>query len=129
MRNGQDRVIGDLLNFRGMAHAPTNEQGVVALFATVARDLNLYIEDIGTSHPDCTVRRFNGNGWERLSVEFEFEAKGFDRGKRDPLLADMIVCWVSNWIDKPAEIEVLCLADEIKKLEQMPIRQPERMPF
>ena len=42
MRNGKKKsVVGDPINFRGMAHAPTNEAGVVALFSMVARDLGM----------------------------------------------------------------------------------------
>ena len=58
MRNGKKKsVVGDPINFRGMAHAPTNEARVVAPFSMVARDLGCYIQEIGTDFPDCIVRR------------------------------------------------------------------------
>ena len=40
MRSGKKKsLVGDPINFRGMANAPVNEAGVVALFSMVARDL------------------------------------------------------------------------------------------
>ena len=40
MRSGKKKsLVGDPINFRGTAHAPTNEAGVVALFCMIARDL------------------------------------------------------------------------------------------
>ena len=58
MRSGKKKsLVGDPINFRGMAHAPVNEAGVVALFSMVARDLGMYIQEIGTDFPDCIVRR------------------------------------------------------------------------
>ena len=66
MRSGKKKsVVGDPINFRGMAHAPANEAGVVALFSMVARDLGCYIQEIGTDFPDCIVRRDNGRGMGR----------------------------------------------------------------
>ena len=40
-----------------MIHAPLNEQGVVYLFALVARELGFTVEAIGTSFPDCEAKR------------------------------------------------------------------------
>ena len=97
--------------------------------AMVARDLSMYLESIGMEFPDCTVRRFNGHGWEQLAVEFEFDSNSFRAHGHDPAQCDMIVCWTHNWIDCPADIEVIALADEIKKLPNTPIQRPERMPF
>ena len=78
MRSGKKKsVVGDPINFRGMAHAPTNEAGVVALFSMVARDLGCYIQEIGTDFPDCIVRRDNGRAWEELAVEFEWDSRSF----------------------------------------------------
>ena len=51
------QVYGAPIDFRGLRHAPLNEQGVVYLFALVARDLGFTVEDIGTSFPDCEAKR------------------------------------------------------------------------
>ena len=122
MRSGKKKsVVGDPINFRGMAHAPMNEAGVVALFSMVARDLGCYIQEIGTDFPDCIVRRDNGRAWEELAVEFEWDSRSFKDHGHDPAKCDMIVCWHHNWIDCPAEIEVVRLSEEIKRLSSNPI--------
>jgi hypothetical protein len=89
MRSGKKKsVVGDPINFRGMAHAPTNEAGVVALFSMVARDLGCYIQEIGTDFPDCIVRRDNGRAWEELAVEFEWDSRSFKDHNHDPAKCD-----------------------------------------
>ena len=121
MRNNKTRVVGDPINFRGMLHAPTNEAGVVALFAMIARDLGFYIQAIGTEFPDCIVRRDNGSSWEELAVEFEFHSNNFRDHGHDPAQCDLVVCWKDNWVDCPADIEVIRLSEEIKRLPNNPI--------
>ena len=32
----------------------------------------MYIEEIKPGFPDCIGRRFNGKGWERVRIEFEY---------------------------------------------------------
>ncbi len=129
MRSGKKRsIVGDPINFRGMAHAPVNEAGVVALFCMVARDLGYYIQEIGTEFPDCIVRRDSGRGWEELAVEFEWDSRSFKDHGHDPAGCDAIVCWHHNWIDCPADIEVIRLSEEIKKLPSIPITRSDR-PF
>ncbi len=72
-----------------MAHAPTNEAGVVALFSMVARDLGCYIQEIGTDFPDCIVRRDNGRAWEELAVEFEWDSRAFKDQTRKGDITDI----------------------------------------
>ena len=134
--NGNDqsvkrrRPIGSFLDFRGMGHEPTNEQGVVALFSMIVRDLGMYIENIGKGYPDCVVCKSNGSTWERLMVEFEFASDNFRVHGHDPSRCDLIVCWIDNFsLNRPKGIQVLCLADEIKKLPRSPIRHPDPPPF
>ena len=58
MRSGTKKsLVGDPINFRGMANAPVNEAGVVALFSMVARDLGYYVQEIGSDFPDAILRR------------------------------------------------------------------------
>jgi hypothetical protein len=129
MRSGKKKsVIGDPISFRGMAHAPVNEAGVVALFSMVARDLGFYVQEIGTDFPDCIVRRDNGRAWEELAVEFEWDSRSFKDHGHDAAQCDMIVCWHHNWVDCPAEIEVVRLSEEIKRLSSNPIVRTDR-PF
>jgi hypothetical protein len=113
-----------------MGHAPTNEQGVVALFSMIVRDLGMYIETIGKPYPDAIVLKSNGRTWERLAVEFEFASDNFRVQGHDPGRCDLIVCWIDNLsLDRPKGVQVLCLADEIKKFPRCPIRHPDQPPF
>jgi hypothetical protein len=129
LRNVKKRsVIGDIINFRGMGHAPTNEQGVVALFAMVARDLGYYIQEIGTAFPDCTARRETERGWEEVAIEFEFESHSFREHGHDPTQCDVLVCWKHTLLDLPADIEVIRLSEQIRKLSAAPITRSDR-PF
>lgn len=115
-------VVGDLINFRGLVYAPLNENGVIFLFGKVADDLNMYIEEIKPGFPDCIGRRFVGKGWERVSIEFEFESINFKAHSHDAKQCDLIVCWEHNWPECP--IEVIELKSEIKVLENPPIAKP-----
>ena len=122
MRSGKKKsLVGDPINFRGMANAPVNEAGVVALFSMVARDLGYYVQEIGSDFPDAILRRESARGWEELAVEFEWDSRSFKDHNHDPAKCDMIVCWHHNWIDCPAEIEVVRLSEEIKRLSSNPI--------
>jgi hypothetical protein len=116
-------IVGDLINFRGLVYAPTNEQGVVFLFGKIADDLNMYIEEIKTGYPDCIGRRFVGKGWERVAIEFEFLSSNFKQHKHDPKDCDIIICWENDWNDCP--LEVIELKTEIQGLENFPVQRPE----
>ena len=70
-------VVGDLINFRGLVYSPINENGVILLFGKVASDLNMYVEEIRREFPDCVGCRFNGKGWERVDIEFEYVSSNF----------------------------------------------------
>lgn len=108
---------GTPIDFRGLRHAPLNEQGVVYLFALVARDLGFTVEAIGTSFPDCEVKRRidrKGARWQRVRVEFEYNSSEFKRHGHSIEGCDLIVCWKDDWDGCP--IEVLELATTIKKL-------------
>lgn len=121
-------TVGDLINFRGMVYSPLNESGVVFLFGKVVEDLNMYIEEIKPGYPDCIARRFVGNGWERVSIEFELNAKNFLQHKHDPNYCDIIVCWENNWTDcsREYELEIIELKSLIKELPNREIKRPTK---
>ncbi|MBM4437697.1 MAG: hypothetical protein FJ029_10795 [Actinobacteria bacterium] len=118
-------VVGDLINFRGLVYSPINEQGVVYLFSKVAEDLNMYVEEVKQGFPDCVARRFNGKGWERIAIEFEYQSSNFQAHGHNPAACDMIVCWEHDWLDAP--IEVMELRDVVRSLPNRPIERPERV--
>jgi hypothetical protein len=88
------RQFGELLNFRGLLHAPVEEQGVVFLFGMVARELGYIVESVTTGFPDCEAKRRIGNGrWEKVRIEFEYQSRNFNIHGHNPNRCDVIVCW------------------------------------
>ena len=73
---------GDILNFRGIVYEPTNEQGVVLLFATLCYDLDFRIEGIRTKFPDAVLKRKNKSGnFSPCLAEFEYRASNYQLHK------------------------------------------------
>jgi hypothetical protein len=101
---GDASVVGEVINFRAMIYGPVNEQGVVCLFATMAEDLNLRVEEIRSGYPDCIARRFTGRGYERVRIEFEYASRAFLMHGHDPSQCDIVVCWVDDWPGCPLEV-------------------------
>lgn len=110
-------TYGSFLNFRGLQHAPVNEQGVVFLFGMVCSELGFAVEAVRTSYPDCEAKRRvktrRGIVWERVRIEFEYCSKDFDH---NPNGCDVIVCWEHNWPDCP--LEVIELKTAIQRLSK-----------
>lgn len=109
-------VFGPPIDFRGLRHAPINEQGVVYLFGIVSYELGFIVEAVHAAYPDCEAKLQVGKDrWQRVRVEFEFKSSNFRDHGHDPSGADLIVCWEHNWSDCP--IEVLELRKAIDELE------------
>jgi len=108
---------GAPIDFRGLRHAPLNEQGVVYVFALVARDIGFTVEAIGTSFPDCEAKRQidrKGERWQRVRVEFEYLSSEFKKHNHPTEGCDLIVCWKHDWQECP--LEVIDLSEVVKKL-------------
>jgi len=116
--------VGELLDFRGLVYAPVNENGVILLFGKVTSDLNMRIEEIKRSFPDCIARRFNGRGWERLLIEFEYKSSNFKRHGHDINSCDIIVCWIHDWKECP--IEVIDLKSTLKDMENYSVEKKKQ---
>ncbi len=100
-------TYGSFLNFRGLQHAPVNEQGVVFLFGMVCFELGFIVEAVRTSYPDCEAkRRVNRkrDEWERVRIEFEYCSSNFRDHGHNPKGCDVIVCWHHDWPDCPLEV-------------------------
>jgi hypothetical protein len=77
-----------------MSCGPTNEQGVMFLFALLAKDLGFVVELIRTEFPDCqALRQVGPERWQRMWIEFEYESRNFLKHFHDATKADIIVCW------------------------------------
>lgn len=109
-------LLGEFLNFRGLQHAPVNEQGVVFLFGMVARELDYVVEVVRTGFPDCEAKhRVGKDRWEKVRIEFEFQSRNFIDHDHDLNGCDLIVCWENNWNNCP--LEVLELSAIIETLD------------
>jgi Homing endonuclease associated repeat len=85
--------------------APTNEAGVVVLFATMAQELGFVITMVQTDFPDCeAMRQIERGRWQRLRIEFEFESRNFLLHRHAAQDCDLIICWNHNWEESPLEV-------------------------
>lgn len=110
--------FGPPIDFRGLRHAPINEQGVVFLFGMVAYELGFIVEAVHASYPDCEAKRRidpKGERWQRVRVEFEFRSRTFLAHGHDPAKCDVIVCWEHDWPECP--LKVVELRRAIDELE------------
>jgi hypothetical protein len=87
------RRYGPVLDFRGLRHAPINEQVVVFLFGMLAAELGFVVESIQGGFPDCDAKLLRKDGtFEGVRIEFEFKSSEFVRHKHDADGCDFIVC-------------------------------------
>lgn len=98
------QLLGDIINFRGLIYAPTNEEEVKFLFATLAVDLGFRIDALRTPFPDCLAHQKVKEGWFPVRIEFEFESKNFLVHEHPLDGCDIIVCWHNNWADCPVKV-------------------------
>lgn len=113
----QPTIFGRPINFRGLRHAPINEQGVVFLFGMIAYELGFIVEAVHPGFPDCEAKRAidaSGGRWQRVRIEFEFESRNFKEHAHRSEGADLVVCWEHNWPECP--VEVLELRTAIRSL-------------
>ncbi|MFU2207309.1 homing endonuclease associated repeat-containing protein [Solidesulfovibrio sp. C21] len=111
------KFYGEPINFRGLRHAPINEQGFVYLFGMVSKELGFFIESIQQGFPDCEGKYLfdqKKNLWARARIEFEYLSSNFKEHGHDVNECDFIVCWVNDWKDCP--ISIIELSKEIIKL-------------
>lgn len=109
--------FGPPINFRGLRHAPINEQGVVFLFGMLAYELGFTVEAVHASFPDCVAKRATDKQrqrWQVVRIEFEYQSRTFRDHGHDPEGCDLIVCWEHNW--PSCSLEVLELRTVIEKM-------------
>jgi hypothetical protein len=112
---GRPVVYGEPLGLAAMAHAPTNELGVLFLFGIVAADLGFRVERLQAAFPDCEAKREVAPGkWELVLIELEIYSRNFKSHRHDPKGCHVIVCWKHNWPDCPEWLEVIELSKIVK---------------
>jgi hypothetical protein len=112
---------GSPIDFRGLRHAPINEQGVVYLFGMVSYELGFLVEAVHTTFPDCEAKRCvdrRDDRWQRVRIEFEYRSRSFLEHGHVTNDCDIVICWEHNWPDCP--LEVVELRQKIKELQANP---------
>jgi len=98
-----------------LACGPTNENGVIYLFGSLALQLGFVVMKVQTEFPDCeALRHIGDNRWQHVRIEFEYESRNFLKHMHDPKGCDAIVCWEDNWRECP--VEVIELSEVVKQL-------------
>jgi hypothetical protein len=90
------QLFGEPIDFRGLRHAPINEQGVVYLFGMVSRELGFSVEALQQGFPDCEGKYLHDKNrklWAKSRIEFEFRASNFRQHGHNEDDCDVIVCW------------------------------------
>jgi hypothetical protein len=115
---GEGPEYGPPIDFRGLRHAPINEQGVVFLFGMVSYELGFIVEAVHASFPDCEAKRcIDGRNerWQRVRIEFEFRSRNFRDHGHSSAGCDLIVCWEHNWPECPLEVvELRKILDDLE---------------
>jgi hypothetical protein len=105
-------IYGTPLLHEVMSYAPTNEMGVMVLFAAEAKRLGFRILRLQAGCPDCEAMREIAPGrWQRVRIEFEFESRNFLAHGHKLEDCDLIVCWEHNW--QHCQMEVMELKEVI----------------
>jgi len=100
-----------------LAYGPTNEQGVLFLFAAIAEDLGFLVTHVQIGFPDIEAMREVAPGvWQRVDIELEKDSRNFLGHGHDPSKCDLLVCWEHNWPECP--IEVIELKTEFERLQR-----------
>ena len=108
-------IYGPPLVPPALAHAPTNEMGVVFMFGMLAERLKFVVTRLQSDFPDCeAMHEMEPDVWQRLRIEFEYESRNFLKHMHPPTGCDLIVCWVHNWRECP--LPVLELKREVQKV-------------
>lgn len=96
------------------AHEPRTEQEVVCLFGALLDHLEvpLIIDQVRTPFPDCLAR--NAKSDQPLRIEFELYGSHFIQHRHDANDCDMIVCWIDNWRQWPANLTVVELREVVR---------------
>jgi hypothetical protein len=98
-------VYGPLLRPFPAMHGPTEEQGVIYLFGTMAERLGYVVLHIQKRFPDCeALRQVDEDMWQRVIIEFEYESRNFLKHMHELDKCDIIVCWKHNWPECPLEV-------------------------
>jgi len=102
----KDRLVyGPLISPMALVHVPTNEAGVMFLFAAMALDMGFMATMVRAGFPDCeALREISPNRLQRVRIEFEYLSRNFLKHRHRADKCDIIVCWINNWPECPLEV-------------------------
>ncbi len=110
-------IYAPVLAVPGLAHEPTDENGVILLFGILAQRLGFTVLRTQSAFPDCeALREIRPGRYQRVTIEFEFLSRNFFKHGHSARDCDLIVCWRHNWPQCPAGLEVLELSQVVRKM-------------
>jgi hypothetical protein len=107
----RDGLEPELIHGAPLRYAPTNEMGVVFIFAQLARRMQVHVQSVQAGFPDCIAYQRVGGKERRIRIEFEFRSSNFRTHRHDADGCDWIVCWEHDWPDVPERIKVVELRE------------------
>jgi len=102
----------DVLEGAPLRYSPTNEFGVVFLFAHLAKRWRLRIDSVQAAFPDCIAYQKVQGGEKKIRIEFEYKSRNFKTHGHSSRGCDWIVCWEHNWPDAPKHLKIIELRRE-----------------
>jgi hypothetical protein len=97
----------EVLESGPLHYAPENEQGVVFLFAHLARKFRMRIDRIKQGFPDCIAYEKLSGVERKVRIEFEYKSRAFSIHRHPVNGCDCIVCWEHDWPECPRTIRVI----------------------
>jgi hypothetical protein len=114
-------VYGPAMLPTTLMHIPTNEAGVMFLFATMALQMGFMATIVRSDFPDCeALREIEPSKWQRVLIEFEYESRNFLKHGHKVKECDLIVCWEHNWPECP--LEVIELKKVVERMTLMAVK-------
>jgi hypothetical protein len=102
----------EVLEGAPLRYAPSNELGVVFLFAHLTKRWRLRVDALKPGFPDCVAFQKIQGKEKRVRIEFEFNSSNFKSHGHDPSECDWIVCWEHDWPDAPPNLQIVELRRE-----------------
>jgi hypothetical protein len=90
------RLVGEVINFRGVLYAPVYRYEVYPLFMTVAADLSMVVEPVRPPFRRGRMQRPSGEAWEQLRVVFAVHSRDLQPHMVIPTSMDLVICWRDN---------------------------------
>jgi hypothetical protein len=101
------RLVGGAINFRGIKFAPVDAKGVAFLFGLISTEMGFVIEAFRNLPPDVEAKRCidaANDLWKKVKIDFLYKSSDFNSPGHNEMETDIIICWIHDWEDCPAEV-------------------------